>query len=129
MKQMDEQKTKAQMIEELNHLRKELDLLKAKVIRSESADSLNPLPRSPRIELNSDIEFIADFDIVRAKGINISESGICFQIGHDLPFELQFKLVDDLHRYRAKLIWVKRCHEGGYRIGLQFIPPEPFPQF
>lgn len=130
MKLADEQKTKSQLVDELNIMRRELEELKAKLSKLEpKVATTPPIPRSPRIEMNAEIEFIADFDIVHAKGINISESGICFQIDHVLPFEMQFKLDGNWHRYRAKLIWVKHLPEGGYRLGLQFIPPEPYPQF
>lgn len=88
-----------------------------------------PKERAPRTEINASIEFIADFDVVEAKGINLSESGICFELDEDLPFEMQFSLEGKIHRYRARLVWVKRMCKGGYRFGLQFIPPEAYPRF
>ena len=58
--------------------------------------------RLPRVDLNADIEAIGDFDILKAKGIEISEGGICFEIEEELPFELQFYLKDELFKQRVK---------------------------
>ncbi len=128
----DQEKTREQLIEETEALRRRVTELESKIAAFESKtirpDQI-PKDRSPRTEINASIEFIADFDIVEAKGINLSESGICFELDEDLPFEMQFSLEGKTHRYRARLVWVKRMCKGGYRFGLQFIPPEAYPRF
>ena len=115
--------------QEYEKLRDENEALKAKIKALEPKAKDDVQSRAPRKELDTEIEFIADFDIVQAKGINISDSGICFELNQDLPFEMQFKSGEEVHRFRAHLIWVKRLPQGGYRLGLQFVPPVPFPQF
>ncbi|MDM8549068.1 PilZ domain-containing protein [Desulfobacterales bacterium HSG2] len=129
---MNDEKTKDQLIEELEAMRQQIDNLKIKIRRLESEvkGGLRGLVlRSPRKEIQADIEFIADFDIIEAKGVNISESGICFELNEDLPFEMQFTDDDGkLCRERARLIWVKRLPEGGYRFGLEFVEPETYPE-
>ncbi|QTA89877.1 PilZ domain-containing protein [Desulfonema magnum] len=126
------QKTKTELIEQLELMRHQMAELESKIIQLESDENKNsnkPITRPPRRRLHADIEFIADFDIIRAKGINISEGGICFELCEDLPFEMQFELEDELHQHRAHLIWVKRLSNGRYRFGFEFVPPEPYPQF
>ncbi len=101
----------------------------AELEKQTEAQSQKPANRLPRKDMNASIEFVADFDIVYAKGINISEGGICFELTEDLPFEMQFTLDGELHRHRAHLIWVKRLPDGGYRFGLKFVEPEAYPTF
>ena len=79
------------------------------------------VPRLERLPLDGDIEFIGDFDILQAKGINISEGGIAFEIEGGLPFEMRFQAEDETKTYRAELVWMKRLPHGGYRMGLKFV--------
>ncbi len=126
----NDQKTKAELVEELEAMHQRVADLESKIARLES-EKQRPrglILRSPRKEFRGDIEFIADFDVVEAKGVNISETGICFELKEDLPFEMQFEHKGALHRHRARLVWVKRLPEGGYRFGLEFIGPEDYPQ-
>lgn len=77
--------------------------------------------RPERIPLDGDIEFIGDFDILKAKGINISEGGVAFEVENGLPFEMRFQVDDETKTYRAELVWMKRLPHGGYRMGLKFV--------
>ncbi len=132
-KQMDqEEKTESQLTEELGAMRKrvaELEAAIAELKKHKPNHEGSFVVRSPRIEIRTDIEFIADFDIVEARGVNISETGICFELSENLPFEIQFRIEGKLHRHRANLIWAKKLPEGGYRFGLEFVQPEPEPTF
>lgn len=120
----DYKKTKAQLIDELNVLRQQVAELDTKTdILEKKAESISKkwIARSPRVELYVDIEFIGDFDIVQAKGINLSEGGICFEMAEALPFEMQFAVEGKMQKHRAHLIWMKRIPEGGFRFGLKFV--------
>lgn len=126
------QKTKNELIQEIEKVCQQVTRLEAQIAELEKqidTQSQKPLNRLPREEMDASIEFIADFDIVEAKGINISEGGICFELAEDLAFEMQFRLDGKLHRHRAHLIWVKRLPNGGYRFGLKFVEPEPYTAF
>ncbi len=123
----DEKKTKAELIEELNTLRQEVAELR-------SAAGLKPYPKAPeetaarraeRKAIRTHIEFIGDFDIIEAQGVNISEGGICFETDEDLPFEMRFELNGYQHHHRAHLVWVKRLVHGGHQFGLMFVRPLP----
>ena len=87
------------------------------------------VPRASRSELGGEIEFIADFDIIQAKGINLSETGICFELEQDLPFEMKFELEGEEHIKRAHLIWVDQLPDGGFRFGLKFVSSLPEESF
>lgn len=124
------QKTKDQLIEELEAMRQHVTALESKLAELIPKTKDGPkglILRSPRKEIDSGVEFIADFDVIEAKGINISETGICFELNENLPFEMQFEYKGKLHRHRAHLVWVKRLPEGGYHFGLEFVPPESYP--
>ena len=122
------QKTKDQLIKELEAMRQHMTELESKLANLKSKnDPKGLILRSPREDLHSGIELITDFDVIEAKGINISETGICFESNENLPFEMQFEYEGKLHRHRAHLVWVKRLSEGGYRFGLEFVPPESYP--
>ena len=77
--------------------------------------------------METKIEFIGDFDVLVAKGINISDGGICFETRECFPFEMKFEWDGELHRRRGKLVWIERLDEGGYRLGFEFVPSEPHP--
>ena len=85
--------------------------------------------RAQRRELDAEIEFIGDFDLVSARGVDISEGGICFEVGEGFPFEMQFQWDGEEHRHRARLVWMKRLEDGSYRCGFEFVSPEPHPAF
>ncbi|QTA91305.1 PilZ domain-containing protein [Desulfonema magnum] len=124
----DYQKINAQLNEELKAMRQRvaaLELKLAEVGTKPDNTSEKFVKRSLRKEFEADIEFIGDFDIIEAKGINFSEGGICFELSENLPFEMRFEYEGKLRRRRAHLIWVKHLPEGGYRFGLKFIPSEP----
>jgi len=126
------EKTESQLTEELGAMRMrvaELEAAIAELKKHKPNHTGGFVVRSPRVEIRTDIEFIADFDIVEARGVNISETGICFELSENLPFEIQFRIDGKLHRHRAYLVWAKRISEGGYRFGLEFVHPEPEPTF
>ena len=128
----DEDKTKQALIAELTENRQKQGQLRARVALLEArlSEQVRPShPRQPRREIDADIEFIADFDVVRAEGIDLSVGGICFEVGRDLPFEMQFELDGERYEKRAHLVWVRRTGDGRYRLGFQFAPPKPVPEF
>ena len=119
----DEKKTKAQLIQELNLMRCKVKKLEEKIdnleMKQKQSDKMFE-NRPERHELRTHIEFITDFDIVEAKGINISEGGISFELYEDLPFEMRFDYKGVPHHHRANLVWIKRLPLGGFRFGLMF---------
>ena len=71
------------------------------------------------------IEFIGDFDVVQAQGIDLSEGGVCFGTADGLPFEMRIELDGEVHLHRAHLIWMQQQAHGTYRFGLKFVSSKP----
>ena len=80
--------------------------------------------RAERQPLQAQIEFIGDFDIVEAQGVNLSSGGICFEVSESLAFEMRFEAGDGQHRHRAHLAWMEALPDGGHRFGFKFVPDE-----
>ncbi|KIX16008.1 PilZ domain-containing protein [Dethiosulfatarculus sandiegensis] len=122
-----ESMSKEELIEEVKQLRKKL--LEAQ----NGPDQANYVNRPVRKELSTDIEFIFDLDLLNAKGLNISDTGIAFTVEKALPVEMRFFHQGEPHYYAAELVRIKRLENGTYLMGLQFtdkvvlpdLPPEP----
>lgn len=121
----DADKTRDALIAELNAARAEGRALREKAAALESRlaeRARTPLARQPRQEIRTDIEFIADFDLVQAEGIDLSEGGICFEVEQDLPFQMRFDLEGRRYEKRAKLVWIRPAADGRRQLGFQFLP-------
>lgn len=92
-----------------------------------------PAQRAPREEFSSRIEFIFDVDVLEAKGLNISATGVAFTLDQALPVELRFEHQGQMHFYRARLVRIQSQENGGYLMALEFqgevelteLPPAP----
>lgn len=119
----DQEKSKAELIEELETMRGAVTNLEARVQHLESLRPSSTVvlgEREQREALHSRVEFIADFDVLEAMGLNISEGGISFEMYEDLAFEMRFEINGGVQHHRAHLVWVKKLSSGGYRFGLRF---------
>jgi hypothetical protein len=118
MAKADIDKSKQELIEELKELR-------GRLAGRDRSDQLKA--RSRRVPLEAEIELIADFDLLQATGINISETGIAFESAQPLFFEMRFKHQGRLHHQRARLVWMKSGEQGQSRLGLEFcrLPQRP----
>jgi hypothetical protein len=127
----DNRKTKEQLIKELASLRRRLQKLEQvkKSVKTKPAGQKRPKQRFQRDPITADIEFIGDFDVIKAHGVNISEGGICLRLNDNLPFEFQLYRGGKLQRYRAYPVWLKQLPTGEYHFGFKFIDDEPLPEF
>jgi hypothetical protein len=114
---------------EISRLRAELAAMRQRVAQLEGGQaplmqqSEADLARARRAQFDADIEFISDFDIVQARGVNISSGGICFEICGALSFDMKFD-IDGEERIRgANLVWMKSCPDNGYQLGFEFVSP------
>ena len=78
-----------------------------------------------RAVVDYDIEFIGDFEVLRAKAVDISSSGIGFGSDQPLVSEMRVKTPSGPREYRAQLMWVRGDGRGGSRLGLQFTDHAP----
>jgi len=127
----DIKKTKEQLIKELASLRRKLQKLEQvkKNVKTKPAGQKKVKRGASRDSLTADIEFIGDFDVIKARGVNISEGGICLRLNDNLPFEFQMYRHGKLERYRAYPVWLKQLKTGEYHFGFKFIDDEPLPEF
>lgn len=115
----DQDKNKDQLINELNELRQRISTLEKQL-----EDNGKP-QRSERNEFSTAIQFIGDFGLVDAKGLDLSDGGIGFEIEDDIPFDMEFEYDGKMHQHRANLIWMRRLANGCSRFGFQFIETSP----
>jgi hypothetical protein len=119
----DSKKTKAQLIEELAELKNRLAELTGEPSdeTTETTETTDSHPRSTRNEIKTAIQLIGDFGLVEAKGLDLSDSGIGFELEDDIPFDMEFEVDGDLHQHRAHMVWMQRLDNGRNRFGFQFI--------
>ena len=126
----DQEKSSAELRAEVAGLRQRVVELEEKLARALKPAAVQPaVQRLPRMPLDSKIEFIGDFDVALATGVDISESGVAFEVDHDLPFEMRFVEDGQPRMRRARCVWMRRKPEGGCQFGLEFIEPEPGSEF
>lgn len=119
---MTEQPNKQELIGELQELRAQVQNLEK--LMSVMAKGGGIQPRATRRPLDSEIEMIGDFDIIEAEGVDISESGICFDLKKPLYFFMRFPYNGAIIERYARLIWVKQNNKGYSRLGFQFEQPQ-----
>jgi len=118
--QEDSSKDKEQLIAEIRELRDRLAHFEGEIKKGDES----PL-RLQRNELQTEIQFIGDFGLLRARGVDLSAGGICFEVDEDIPFDMEFELDDATHQHRARLVWMKRLPNGRSRFGFEFTSTPP----
>jgi hypothetical protein len=77
---------------------------------------------SARRELESKIEFFVNADIIAAKSIDISETGLSFDTEKPLKIHLRMDIDGELCDREAQFVWATRNSNGGMSYGFEFIP-------
>ncbi len=75
-----------------------------------------------REQYNVDIEFFVDADIIVAKTIDISKSGLQLKVDEPLKIAMRMEVEGDLCEYEAQLIWAKRKPDGTMSYGFEYVP-------
>ncbi len=128
----DQGKNKEQLIDELQSLQSRIAALETKISELEGKDgntAEQSPPRSLRNALPTEIHVMGDFNLIQARGVNLSEDGICFEINYDIPFEMEFEFQEKLQQQRAHLIWMKQLENGRNQFGFKFVPSDSSPLF
>lgn len=112
--------------DELKAARERVALLESKIASLEGGAYVLRQDRRP---LEAEIEFIGDFDVVKARGIDLSEGGICFELDEPLLFDMRFTLEGQEYRRNAHLVWMRSLSGSRYRLGLKFLPGSSEPDF
>jgi hypothetical protein len=124
---MNNARLKTEIQAELDGLQSKMRALEERLslIEEEREDEAEGITvRATRTPMHTGIEFIGDFDLLEAEGVDISETGICFELHNPLPFDMQFMQNDELVCRRARLIWVKQLENERSRLGLRFVDPD-----
>ena len=115
----DQEKSKEQLIDELQDLRARLADLESESPTDGDVEGEDK-SRLPRFPIATPIIFVGGFSLIYAQGINLSEGGVCFEISELLPFELEFDVGDEIHKHAANLMWMNRLPTGRSRLGFEF---------
>ena len=79
----------------------------------------------PRVEIQAQVEFFVDADIVSAETIDISAGGL--QITTHEPVKATLRVTENngkIKEYQAEMIWARRSPEEKMTFGLKFIDNE-----
>ena len=82
-------------------------------------------PRQKRKPFEGAFSFSGDFDEVEARGVDLSDGGVCFEIGGDLPFSVQVRCGDRVVERSGSLAWAQRMGNGKCRFGFEFTDLAP----
>ncbi len=115
----DEDKTKAQLLAEVRALRQQLAGGNQEPAASADADH-----RSARRPTQTPIAFVANFNLVHAQGVDVSDKGICFETDQDLQFEMEFEVDGASHQHTAHLVWMRKTETGRSRWGFELASSE-----
>lgn len=77
-----------------------------------------------RRPFSSKVEFIANFDVMEAGGINISDGGVAFEVAQGLSFDMRLPDHSGDQVHQAELVWLKRRPDGSVRLGFKFTKKE-----
>ncbi len=79
----------------------------------------------PRIEIQAQVEFFVDADIVSAETLDISDGGL--RITTHEPVKTTLKVTEksgEVQEHQAEMIWAKRNPDDHMIFGLKFIDDE-----
>ncbi len=78
-----------------------------------------------RVEIQAQVEFFIDADIISAGTLDISEGGL--QISTYKPVKATLRVTENngkVNEYQAEMVWAKRNQEENMVLGLKFIDEE-----
>ncbi len=73
-----------------------------------------------RHRLNTQINCFFDAKITKAKTVDISDSGLCFETELPISMHIRMEVKDMVVEHVAELVWCKRKKNGGMAYGLEF---------
>jgi len=123
---MDESQFQEKLVSELQGIRESLRDLEKFLIQKRKTEDEGLKTRAPRQPLKSEVELVGDFDILEAEGVDISDSGICFDLKNSLYFDMRFLYGEVLVEKRARLVWVRQMEDGYARLGFNFEDSDSF---
>lgn len=115
------EKSREELLEEIKRLQAYVAELEGELHGGEKEKSQR---RAPRNELPTDIQLFSDRNLLKARGVNLSEGGVCFEIEEEIPYYMSFRHEGEVQQHRAQMIWMRRLSNGTSRFGFEFVPIE-----
>ena len=86
-----------------------------------AADRESDRRRSMRICLDAGVEFFLDADIIGARCVDVSQTGISFVCPDPLAIEMRLNIDGEREERRAKIVRAQSSTDGSVLYGLEFI--------
>ena len=80
--------------------------------------------RAERSPVRTDVEFYVGDAIMKAISVNVSETGLCFDMDEPIKICLRMEANDQLINREAQIVWAKKKSDGGVTYGFEFTPNE-----
>jgi hypothetical protein len=77
--------------------------------------------RHPRKDLDSDVEFIVQGDVLDAGSVDISDEGIRLVTPGPILISLRVPVNGEQREYNARLVWAESTPEGKINCGFEFV--------
>ena len=77
--------------------------------------------RAERVPLEVPVEFIVDADLVQARSVDLSETGLRFSTDEAIPILLRMRVDGEQHEHRGQLVWARRDARGHMDYGIEFV--------
>ena len=79
--------------------------------------------KAERMALETEVEFIVDADVIQAKSIDVSETGIRIETDDSIKVCMRLNIDGEKKDMEGQLVWTKKNEKGGMTYGFQYTPP------
>jgi len=85
---------------------------------------------APRVSIETKVEFIIEADIIKARSVDISDTGVRFETDKPITIRLRMEVDGKIREQAAQLVWAK-TGEDGMIYGFKYVKnaKEPFESF
>lgn len=80
--------------------------------------------KAQREDVLSEVEFHVDSEVIQAMTVDVSETGVRFDMGKPIKARMRFTVGDEVVDRKAQLVWSQRTPDGGMAYGFEFISGE-----
>ena len=77
--------------------------------------------RQPRKDLQADVEFLVQGDVLGADSVDISDEGIRLRTPGPILVSLRVPVNGEQRRYDARLVWAESTPDGKISCGFEFV--------
>jgi hypothetical protein len=77
--------------------------------------------RTPRWDIETELDINIDPDTLEATSVNLSDTGIRFDTPRPLQIDVRFTIEDRQVSHTGRLVWAKKKPDGGFTYGFEYI--------